>query len=170
MYCRKHLGGSNFPGALDLLVPCSRGPRSFGALVPGPYRSVGALFLCFTLSSSQFSFAPYLAKMFDYRVPPPVACPTPSCIFCKIIYCISTAKKKGKDRRDGKSRHCCLLAALYFFHYDEFEECRMKATWRNGCLEKMDDHLVLTIPYHHPTKIDVLPQKFLFETSLLQNG
>ena len=35
---------------------------------------------------------------------------------------------------------------------------RIKATLRNGCFEKMDAHPVLTIPNHHPTKMDVLPK------------
>ena len=34
---------------------------------------------------------------------------------------------------------------------------RMDA-WQNGCFSKMDDHLVHTIPNHHPPKIDVLPK------------
>ena len=46
---------------------------------------------------------------------------------------------------------------------------RIKAAWRNGCFEKMDDHLVYTIPNHHPTKM-VLSQKLLFKSSLLLIG
>ena len=38
---------------------------------------------------------------------------------------------------------------------------RIKATWRNVCFEKIDDHLVHTIPNHHPTKMDVLPKTFV---------
>ena len=38
---------------------------------------------------------------------------------------------------------------------------QIKATWRNGCFEKMDDRPVLFILNLHPTKIDVLPKKFV---------
>ena len=41
---------------------------------------------------------------------------------------------------------------------------RIKATWRNGCFEKMDDHpfhMTCSIPNHHPTKMDVLPKFFV---------
>ena len=40
---------------------------------------------------------------------------------------------------------------------------RIKATWWNGCLEKMDDHPVHTIPNHHP-----IP-KWMFKSILLLN-
>ena len=47
------------------------------------------------------------------------------------------------------------LAALAIFHQDDFEEkdeySRLKATWRSGCIEKMDDHPVHTIPNILPT-------------------
>ena len=53
------------------------------------------------------------------------------------------------------------LAAQDIFHQDELKKRmnRIKATWRNGCSEKMDDHPVHTIPNHHP-----------FKSSLLLNG
>ena len=35
---------------------------------------------------------------------------------------------------------------------------RIKATWRNGCFEKVDDHPVHTIPNHHPKTFKYLPQ------------
>ena len=69
-------------------------------------------------------------------------------------------QKKNKYRREGKCRRCCLgtelnrfLAALDIFHQDDFEEMmnRIKATWRNGCLEKLDDHPLHTIPNHAPS-------------------
>ena len=34
-------------------------------------------------------------------------------------------------------------------------------TWRNGCLEKINDHWAHTAPNHHPHKMDVLPKTFL---------
>ena len=49
------------------------------------------------------------------------------------------------------------LAILSIFHQDDLKK-RTMDTWRNGCFGKMDDHLVLTIPNHHPTKMDVLPK------------
>ena len=70
-------------------------------------------------------------------------------------------------RREGKGRRCCVgteliqfLAALAIFHQDVLKERmnRIKATWRNRCFKKVDDHPVHTIPNHHPTKMDVLPQ------------
>ena len=38
---------------------------------------------------------------------------------------------------------------------------RRTDAWRNGCLKKVDDHLVCTTPNQHPPKIDVLPKTFL---------
>ena len=37
---------------------------------------------------------------------------------------------------------------------------RRMDTQRNGCFEKIDDHLVHTIPNRHPRKKDVLPKMF----------
>ena len=47
---------------------------------------------------------------------------------------------------------------------------RTKATWRNGCVEKMDDH-----PFHHTIPCTILPkwmfsQKLLLKSSLLRNS
>ena len=38
---------------------------------------------------------------------------------------------------------------------------RITATWRNGCLEKVDDHPVHTIPNHHPAIMNVLSKTFV---------
>ena len=35
------------------------------------------------------------------------------------------------------------------------------ATWRHRCFRKTENHLVHTIPNHHPPKIDVLPKTFV---------
>ena len=55
------------------------------------------------------------------------------------------------------------LAAVAIFQPDDlFKRMnRITTTWRNGCYEKMVDHLVHTTPSHHPTKMDVLPKSFL---------
>ena len=37
---------------------------------------------------------------------------------------------------------------------------RIMAAWKIGCFEKMDDHLVHTIPNHYLIKMDVLPKTF----------
>ena len=74
--------------------------------------------------------------------------------------------------KDGKQRSLLLfwetdlnqfLAALDIFHQDDMKKRmnRIKTCWRNGCFEKMDDHLVHTISNHHPTKMDVLPKSFV---------
>ena len=75
-------------------------------------------------------------------------------------------KKQDKYRREGKGRGSCLgEGILEILHKDDMKK-RMNgitATWRNGCFEKMDDHLVHTIP-------KMFLQKLLFKSSLLLNG
>ena len=53
--------------------------------------------------------------------------------------------------------------AVYLAPWDDLKKRmnRITATWRSGCLNKMDDHLVHTTPNHHPTKMDVHPKTFL---------
>ena len=77
-------------------------------------------------------------------------------------------QKKDKNRREGKGRRCCsgdgiasIPCSTSILFRDDMKK-RMyiiTATWRNGCNGKMDDHPVPTIPNHHPTKIDVLPNR-----------
>ena len=77
-------------------------------------------------------------------------------------------QKKDKNRREGKGRRCCsgdgiasIPCSTSILYRDDMLK-RMyiiTATWRNGCYGKMDDHPVHTIPNHHPTKIDVLPNR-----------
>ena len=54
------------------------------------------------------------------------------------------------------------FAALAIFHQDDLKKrmMRITASWRNGCFGNMNDHLVHTIPNHHPSKMDVLPKPF----------
>ena len=71
------------------------------------------------------------------------------------------------DRRKGKGRSCCLgygihsipclTTDLLYPQYDLKKRMnRIKATWQNGCFEKMDDHQFHTVT-NHPSKMDVLP-------------
>ena len=87
------------------------------------------------------------------------------------ILCMYGPYKKDKDRRDGKGHRCCLGdridsipdRTIFFFARMVLKKRmkRIKATWRNGCFEKINDHPVDTIPNHHPTKMDVLPITFV---------
>ena len=67
-------------------------------------------------------------------------------------------KKKDKDRRKGTVKVVTTVwgteliqffaaLATCIFHQDDSKKRmdRMTASWRNGCLGKMDDHLVHTI-------------------------
>ena len=79
----------------------------------------------------------------------------------------------------AKVCRCCCLgdridyipAVLTILHQDDLKKRinRIKATWQNGCFEKMDDHPVDTIQTTTLPKW-VSSQKLLFKSSLLING
>ena len=62
---------------------------------------------------------------------------------------------RRRIKTEEKAKVVTAAAALAIFHQDDFEEkdeySRLKATWRSGCIEKMDDHPVHTIPNILPT-------------------
>ena len=64
---------------------------------------------------------------------------------------------------DWRTEWFQFLAALAILHQEDLKK-RMNiitATWRNGCIEKMDDLPLHTTPNHHPPKVVALPKPFL---------
>ena len=60
------------------------------------------------------------------------------------------------------------LAALDVFHKDDFKDRmnKIKATWRNGCFEKKDDHPVGTQPTKPPPNQNGCSPKYICSNHL----
>ena len=102
----------------------------------------------------------YHVSLYELRCPsPPPQSTSPS-----VPYNVLIAEE---DRREGKSRRCCLMDGVDLIPCRTTDLARKKwmnrkrNTWRNGCFGKMDDLPVPTTTNHHPPKMDVLSKIFL---------
>ena len=102
----------------------------------------------------------YHLRLYELRCPsPPPQSTSPS-----VPYNVLIAEE---DKREGKSRRCCLMDGVDLIPCRTTDLARKKwmdrkrDTWRNGCFGKMDDLPVPTTTNHHPPKMDVLSKIFL---------